>query len=448
MPISTFSRARFLPILLFVCSCPGFVLADPPAHLEKVNARTGEEIDDLVTFYKYLHSHPELSLQEVKTAARLAKELRTIGFEVTEEVGGTGIVGVLKNGEGPTVLVRTDLDGLPVTEQTGLAYASKVRVRDKNNREVGVMHACGHDVHMTVWTGAARVLASMKDQWKGTLVFIGQPAEEVGAGARMMLADGLFKRFPKPDYCLALHANSELEAGKLEYTFGPAMANVDTVEVIVRGKGGHGAYPHKTIDPIVLAAKMILDFQTIVSREVKPINPAVVTVGSIHGGTKANIIPNEVKLQLTVRTYTDEVRKQVLDAIQRIAEGHAKTAGAPKPSVEVDLGEFTPALVNDRELTEGTMALFREVFGEDKVAPREPVMGGEDFGRYGRNTGIPILMFSLGSIDADRVAASLKPDGLPLPSMHASTYYPVPEPTIETGVRAMSLAVLRLVGTE
>jgi hippurate hydrolase len=374
-----------------------------------------------------------------------AIQLRDLGFEVTTGVGGHGVVGVLKNGAGPTVLVRTDLDALPVTEQTGLPYASKVRALDRQGREVGVMHACGHDMHMTCWTGTARVLAGMKDRWKGTLVFIAQPAEEIGAGARMMLADGLFKRFPKPDYCLALHCNNERPAGQVAYTEGLALANVDSVDIVVRGKGGHGAAPHATIDPIVLAARIVLDLQTIVSREVKPTDPAVVTVGSIQGGTKHNIIPNEVKLQLTVRTTRDDVRKHVLEAIERIARAAAQGARAPEPIVKVDPGEFTPALFNDPALTQKTVAVFREVLGTERVQARPAVMGGEDFSRYGRE-GIPVFLFWLGTVSAERLAEAEREGGRPMPSLHSDQYYPLPEPSIKTGVLTMSAAVLNLLG--
>lgn len=441
---STIIRSRLLIVALFLFCSVGLARGQAPAHLDTVDQAAAREIDNLVELYKDFHRNPELSLMEERSAAKLAAELRKLDFDVTEKVGGTGVVGVLKNGEGPTILVRADMDGLPVVEQTGLPYASKVRMRDRNGREVGVMHACGHDIHMTVWVGTARVLAGMKDAWNGTLVFIGQPAEEIGTGARMMLADGLFERFPKPDYCLALHADAHEEAGKIRYRIGQAMANVDTVEVIVRGKGGHGARPHTTVDPIVLSAKIIMDLQTIVAREVDPLDPAVVTVGSIHGGSKSNIIPNDVTMLLTVRTTSDEVRKQVLDAIERIVKGNAKTAGAPEPSVKLDESEFTPVLINDRKLTEETAELFKKMLGEERVLPRRPVMGGEDFSRFGR-TGIPIMMFYLGSVDPDRVAAAQKESGTPLPSMHSDNYYPLPEPTIKLGVRAMSMAVLRLV---
>ena len=304
---------------------PGRCGAPVRAGNEAVNERVaeirnliGEQLTRLEALYKHLHTHPELSLQEVRTAARLEQEMKEIGFEVTPRVGGTGLVAVLKNGQGPTVLVRTDMDALPVLEKTGLAYASKVRAR-------------GHDMHMTCWIGTARTLAALKDRWQGTLVFIAQPAEEIGTGARKMLADGLYERFPKPDYCLALHCDSRSEFGTISYTEGLALANVDSVDITVHGRGGHGSAPHTTVDPIVLSARIILDLQTIVSRETNPTDPCVVTVGSIHGGTKHNVIPNEVKLQITVRTTKDAVRKHTLDAIERIAKAAAQGAGAPEP---------------------------------------------------------------------------------------------------------------------
>ncbi len=410
-----------------------------------VEKRIDAEFDHLQTLYKYLHTHPELSLQEEKTSARLAKELRDAGFEVTEKVGGYGVVGVLKNGKGPTVLVRTDMDALPVTEATGLPYASKERVRDKAGNEVGVMHACGHDMHMTCFAGTARVLASMKDRWSGTLVFIGQPAEEIGSGARMMLEAGLFKKFPKPDYCLALHCDPFHPHGHVSFTEGMALANVDSVDVVVKGKGGHGAAPHTTVDPVVLAARIVVDLQTIVSRETNPTDPVVVTVGSIHGGTKHNIIPNEVKLQITVRTTKDATRKHTLEAIERIVRAAAKGANAPEPEVKVDPGEYTPALFNEPKLTRKTVALFQEVLGAEKVHERPPVMGGEDFSRYGRE-GVPIFMYWLGTMPPERIAEAAKEGGKPLPSLHSDVYYPIPEPSIRTGVKTMSLAVLNLVG--
>jgi amidohydrolase len=410
-----------------------------------VKQRIAAEYERLEALYKHLHGNPELSLREARTSALLARELKEAGFEVTERVGGYGVVGVLKNGAGPVVLVRTDMDALPVVERTELPYASKVRVRDKNENEVGVMHACGHDMHMACWVGAARVLANLKDRWKGTLVFIAQPAEEVGAGARMMLEAGLFTKFPRPDYAFALHCAHNLPYGSVAYTEGLAMANVDSVDILVRGKGGHGAAPHTTVDPIVLAARIVLDLQTLVSRETNPVEPAVVTVGSIHGGSKHNIIPNEVRMQLTVRSTKDSVRKHLLEGIQRVAEAAAKGAGAPPPQVKVDPAEFTPALHNDPELTRKTAALFKEVLGADKVVPRPPMMGGEDFSRYGRAR-VPICLFWLGTIDPKRVAEAEGENGKPLPSLHSDAFAPVPQPTLKTGVLAMSLAVMNVLG--
>ena len=372
----------------------------------------------------------------------MAKELQALGFEVTTKVGLTGVVGVMKNGTGPTVLVRTDMDALPVTEATGLAYASKVRTRDKEGKEVGVMHACGHDMHMTCWVGTARALAAMKKQWQGTLVFIAQPAEEVGGGARRMLQDGLFKRFPRPDYCLGLHCDSRTPIGHIAYAEGLLCANVDTIDITVRGKGGHGSAPHTTIDPVVLAARIVIDLQTIVSREINPSDPAVVTVGSIHGGTKHNIIPAEVKLQLTVRTLKDEVRQHVLEGIHRIAKAAAQGARAPEPIIKVDLDDFTPAVYNNPPLARKTTDMFRQILGKDKVHDMGPVMGGEDFGLYGRE-GIPIFFYFLGTVAPERLEQAKKA-GTSLPSLHSDLYYPIPEPSIRTGVLTMTSAVLNL----
>jgi hippurate hydrolase len=370
--------------------------------------------------------------------------MRDIGYSVTEKVGGHGIVAVLKNGQGPTVMVRTDMDALPVTENSGLPYASKVRIRDAEGKEVGVMHACGHDMHMTCWVGAAKALASMKDRWSGTLVFIGQPAEERGGGAKKMLEDGLYTRFPKPDYALALHCDSFLAHGTIGFTEGMALANVDSVDITVRGKGGHGSAPHTTIDPIVIAARIVLDLQTLVSREIDPTDSAVVTVGSIHGGSKHNIIPNEVKLQLTVRSFKDSTRKHVLEGIARIANAAATAARAPQPIVKTDPGEFTPAMVNDVGLTRKTVTALREIFGEGRVTPKPAVMGGEDFSRYAKD-GVPIFMFRLGTIAPERVEQANQ-GGRPLPSLHSDEFYPIPEPTIRTGVTGMVTAVLNLIG--
>ena len=401
----------------------------------------------LYDLYRHFHANPELSFQEEKSAARLAEELQGLGFAVTRRVGGHGIVGVMENGAGPTVLVRADMDALPVREQTGLAYASTAMATDDLGNSVPVMHACGHDMHMTVFVGTARRLAAMRDSWRGTLVMIGQPAEERGAGARAMLADGLFERFPRPDYNLALHVSAGLPAGHVAYVGGYALANVDSVDIAVRGVGGHGAYPHTTKDPVVLSAQIIMALQTIVSREVSPLEPAVVTVGSIHGGTKHNVIPGQVDLQLTVRSYGDETRRQVLDAIKRIAEGVARTAGLPDelmPVVRVETEEFTPATYNNPELAERVAGVFRTRLGADRVHLVKPVMGGEDFGQYGRvEPKIPSLMFWLGAVDP-AVYQAAQTGGPALPSLHSPFFAPLPQPTVTTGVEAMTAAALDL----
>jgi hippurate hydrolase len=416
------------------------------ARQERVQALVQQECATLLPLYKHFHAHPELSFQEVKTATRLAQELRQAGFEVTTGVGRHGVVAVMRNGRGPTVLVRADMDGLPVKEQTGLSYASVDKATDTQGNEVPVMHACGHDVHMTCLVGVARVMGQMKESWRGTLLLIGQPAEEAGGGARAMLADGLFQRFPRPDFCLALHDSAEFPVGTFSYTPGFAMANVDSVDITVRGSGGHGAYPHKTKDPIVLAASIVLALQTIVSRELEPTEPAVVTVGSIHGGTKHNIIPDEVRLQLTIRSYADEVRQHILEAIRRIVRGQALAAGLPEerlPLVEVH-SDFTPSTYNDPDLTARIVEVMKVWFGKDNVIEKRPSMGGEDFGEFGRvEPKIPIFMFTVGGVDP-KVYREAERTGKSLPSLHSSKWAPLPEPTINTGVEAMCAAVLEL----
>jgi len=433
--------AMFFALLL---TCPFASAQSPVAKLmPKVDERIDAESADLHKLYLHLHQNPELSLQEAASAARMAKELESLGFAVTKNIGGHGVVGLFKNGPGPTILVRADMDALPVTEKTGATYASLVRVRDRFNNDTGVMHACGHDVHMTCFVGTARVLVALKDQWSGTLMFLAQPAEEIGVGAKAMIADGLFKRFAKPDFGLALHCDALVPVGTVSYTEGLALANVDTVDVIVKGRGGHGAAPHTTVDPIVLAAKIVLDLQTISSREVNPTDPVVVTVGSIHGGTKHNIIPNEVKLQLTVRSTKDTVRDQVLKAIERKCKAAAIGANAPEPDVRVNLDEATPSTINDVKLTRRVTNLFREVLGTDNVVERAPILGGEDFGRYGRE-GVPICMYFLGTIDQERYDAAKTAGGTSLPSMHADGYLPAAKPSVKQGVRTLTAAVLEL----
>lgn len=406
---------------------------------------SGSELDRLEQLYVYLHRSPELSFHEAETAGKLISELRPLGFEITSPIGGTGFAAMLKNGDGPTVLIRTDLDALPVREQTGREYASTVKTTNDAGAEVSVMHACGHDVHMATFVGVARALADVKDQWKGTLLLIGQPAEERGAGARAMLADGLFARTAEPDYALALHSSPELPTGQIGYTSGFALANVDSVDITIRGVGGHGAYPQATKDPVVIAAYVITALQTIVSRETNPLDSVVVTVGSIHGGTKHNIIGDEVKLQLTVRSYQDDIRRRTLDSISRITLQTARALGVPadrEPVVSVAEEEYTPSVYNDPQLIDRLVPVWNQAFGPENVVETPPVMAGEDFSRYGRtDADIPAAIFWLGTVDPERAQS-----GEPLPSLHSPFFKPEPREAIRTGVRAMTAAALELLG--
>jgi amidohydrolase len=444
-----------LGVTLRVLACLTCLLVPIASFAQQtdLNSLVDHELPSLVVLYKGIHAAPELSHHEEKTSALLARQLRSLRFEVTEHVGkyqdpelkGYGVVAVMKNGAGPTVLVRADMDALPIEEQTGLPYASHVHAKDDSGGDVPVMHACGHDIHVTALVGTARMLARLKDQWHGTLVLIGQPAEEKIDGARAMLADGLYTRFPKPDLALALHDAFDMEVGKVGVISGYMSASSTSVDVTIRGVGGHGAYPHKTKDPVVMAAEFVLAVQTIVSREDSPLDPAVVTIGSIHGGTKHNIIPDEVRLQLTIRAYKDEVRKHILASLDRIASGIALTAGVPDdraPIIKVSDTEFTTAMYNDPALAARVTAVMKKALGPDNVLSLEPVMGSEDFGWLGlENHQIPTLMFRLGAIDAERIVKSQQ-TGIPLPTLHSSLFWPMPEPTIRTGVIAMTAIVL------
>lgn len=434
---------RLLPLTL---GLPLVTFAAPELR-DAVRAKVEAEYPSLDAYYKDLHAHPELSLMEENTAAKLAGELRAAGFTVTEKVGGHGVVAVLQNGAGPTLLVRADMDALPVEEETGVPYASRTRVKDLSGREVPVMHACGHDIHVTCLIGAARSLSYLKSQWSGTLVLIGQPAEERVVGARSMLIDGLFTKFPRPDFAISLHDDDQLPAGAIGFTEGYAAANSDTVEIAVRGIGGHGAYPHTTKDPVVLAARIILALQTIVSRETDPTDPCVVTVGSIHGGTKANIISNEVKLQLTLRSYSPKVRAHTVEAIRRICRGEAISAGVPEtlaPIVTLVENEGAPSLFNDPALTRRLRNVASDWFGADAIHAVSPQMGAEDFSEYGRTVHkIPICQFTVGAVNPARFAEA-KSKGEQLPSAHSSRFAPDPEPTIKTGVTALTAAALDL----
>jgi hippurate hydrolase len=417
--------------------------------------------------YEYLHRNPELSFEEKSSSAILAAEMKGLGFTVTSgvgdawakaraikehgkleaNVGGYGVVAVLKNGKGPTLMIRTDMDALPLVEKTGLPYASTARTIAWTGEDVGVMHACGHDIHMSVWLGVARELVKRKGEWKGTLVMIGQPAEEIGLGAKAMLEDGLFTRFPRPDFNLALHDHATFPAGVIGYGPGYVMANVDSVDITVKGVGGHGAYPQDTKDPIVLAARIVTSLQTLVSREMDPQDAGVVTVGAINGGFKNNIIPDEVKLLLTVRSYADATREKLLAGIARIATGEAIAAGMDEAHMPVLVvkEDYTPSVYNTPAFAERIAVALRKAVGADKVQMGQPSMAGEDFSRYGRvEPKIPTFLFWLGAVKQSTFDASLKPGGPALPALHSSGFAPDPDPTLAAGVKAMVAAALEV----
>jgi len=389
--------------------------------------------------YLDIHQHPELSSHETQTASKLAEKLRAVGYEVTEHVGGTGIVAILKNGSGPTVMFRTELDALPVEEKTGLPYASKVHTTDDAGHDVPVMHACGHDLHMAAVLGAATIMAQNKDSWHGTLMFIGQPAEETITGARAMLADGLLTRFPKPDYGVALHVGNELPAGTIGLTSGVYSTAADSLRITIYGKGGHGSAPHTTIDPIVIAARTIVALQTITSREVKPGEMAVVTVGYIRAGTKNNIIPNDAEMGITVRTYNPQVRRQVLASIERIVKAEAMAGGATRePTIEHF--ESTGPVYNDPALVERLRPVLEATLGKQNVYTVEPITASEDFSAF-VEAGIPSVFMSLGGADPEKLAEAQKMN-VPLPSNHSSYFAPDVEPSLR-GAITTEVAVLR-----
>jgi amidohydrolase len=427
-------------------------IPDPTATLPILESQVAAELPSLVELYKRIHANPELSGHEEKTAALVADELRALGFRVTEGIGkydqypwpGYGIVAVMENAAGPTVLVRADMDALPVEEKTGLPYASSVRGISRDGKEVAVMHACGHDVHVAVLLGTARVMARMKEKWQGNLVLVAQPGEEGGCGAKAMLNDGALQHCPEPNYALSLHTTLHLQAGAIGYVPGYFMASFTDVEIKVRGVGSHGSAAEFGKDPIVMAAQLILALQTIVSREKSPFEPAVVTVGSVHGGTASNIIPEEVVLQLSIRSYDDAVRERILTSIERIAAGVALTAGVPEdraPQVRVKAAH--PANYNDPGLTERLAQAARPVLGEENVVRANPVMASEDFGAWALDGRVPTCMFWLGGADPERFRESQE-SGVALPAHHSPLFAPLPEPTISTGVRAMAAAVLDL----
>ena len=407
---------------------------------------TPAEVDaiypDIEALYIDLHRNPELAFQETQTAAKLAARVEALGFDVTTGVGRTGIVAVMKNGPGPTVMLRTELDALPVEEKTGLPFASTVVVRNANGQSTPVMHACGHDLHMSAWAGTARLMAEHRDRWHGTLVMVGQPAEEGGGGAAAMLKDGLFTRFPRPDFALSLHDDDTMPAGTIGYHPGYFRAMSDTVTITVYGRGGHAAMPYNTVDPIVLAARIVLALQTVVSRENNPVDPVVVTIGSIHGGTQGNVIPDEVRLQLSVRTYTPEVRARTLAAIRRIAKGEAAAAGAPRePQIDAPASSNAP-VYNDPPLTLRLAGALKKGLGEQNVVEMPQKMTSEDFAEYGL-AGVPSALLHVGAVDPAKLAAA-RETGIPVPAPHSPEWAPEREPTIKAAIRAEVTALLEL----
>ena len=414
-----------------------------------VYGQTTAEIDayfpDLQTLYQDIHRNPELGFQEVQTAAKLAARLKALGFDVTTGVGRTGIVGLLRNGAGPTVMLRTELDALPVAEKTGVPFASTQTVKNLAGVTVPVMHACGHDLHMTAWAGTAKWMADHRQQWHGTLMLVGQPAEEAGGsngGASAMLKDGLFERFPKPDYVIGIHDDDTMPAGTIGYHPGFFRAMSDAVTITVYGRGGHSAMPHNTIDPIVLASRIVVALQTVVARENNPVDPVVVTVGSIHGGTAGNIIPDEVRLQLSVRTYTTAVRTRTIEAIRRIAKGEAIAAGAPRePQVDAP-AEAKPPVFNDPALTSRLAAALKKGLGDGQVIEMPQKMTSEDFAEYGV-AGVPSVLLHIGAVDPARLAQA-RQTGIPVPAPHSPEWAPDREPTLKAAVRAEVTALLEL----
>jgi hippurate hydrolase len=419
--------------------------APAPAQDRDLHQAIAGDMPALMALYRDLHANPELSMQETRSAGLMAAEARRLGFTVTSGVGGTGVVAVMENGPGPVLMLRADMDALPVEEETGLAFASRVRGRTREGLETGIMHACGHDTHMAAWVGTARRMVALRSQWSGTLVMVAQPGEETSQGAKAMLEDGLFTRFPKPTHAIAFHDSATLPAGVIGYSDGPALANVDSVDMVVRGVGGHGAAPHTTRDPIVLASRIVSSLQTLVSRELDPLDSAVVTVGSFQAGTKHNIISDEARLLITVRSYTPQVRRMLLDGIARIARGEAIAAGVPEdrmPQVIVREAEATPATVNTSALTAATMARFRAHFGEDRVRLTRPVMAGEDFGRFlVAEPRLESLIFWVGGVPQARWAAA-NGNMASLPSLHSPFWAPDAERVIATATEAMTVAAL------
>ncbi|MDC3212358.1 amidohydrolase [Pseudoalteromonas distincta] len=423
------------------------LLASPLVQANGLDLNLSKAMPAIEKFYLDLHQSPELSYHEQKTGKKIADRLTQLGFKVTSNVGGFGVVGIYKNGEGPTVMIRTDTDGLPIIEQTGKSYASKVKVIDEHGSKVGVMHGCGHDIHMSSFIGTAEQLIAHKKQWQGTLMMVAQPAEEVGGGAKAMLSEGLFSKYAKPDHIIALHVSASVPAGKVSMKNEYTMASVDSVDITIKGKGGHGAYPHTTIDPVVIAARTVLALQTITSRELSPLEPSVITVGSIHGGSKHNVISDEVKLQLTLRSYNPDVRSAQIAAIKRITAGIAQSAGLNEsnyPVIYVHEDESIPSTYNNPAQTDIVRNSIASAIGDTNVLETQAVMAGEDFGLYGRtDENIPITLFWLGGVNQAQYADSIK-TGEVLPSLHSSKFAPDYKVAIPTGIKAMSNAAVAL----
>jgi amidohydrolase len=429
-----------IPLALLCAVCVRPALAEDSGLAHWLDARAPNYLE----LYRGLHQHPELSFQEQKTSELVARELQKAGYSVTTGVGGFGVVAVLQNGPGHTLLLRGDMDALPVAEETGLPYASKVQTKDDTGQIVSVMHACGHDLHVTNLLASAAYLAEQRAQWSGTLLIIAQPAEEQGEGASRMIAAGLFERFPKPDYALALHVDPDVESGHVAVVSGWAAANADSVDVTLFGRGGHGSRPQDTVDPIVLSAQYILALQTLVSRRNDPQQPAVVTVGAIHGGTKRNVIPDSVQLLLTVRSYSDETRTRLLNGIGQLARDLSTAAGSPKPPEIKIKDNYTPAVYNDPQLAAAATGVFKQTFGERGVETMHAPMTAEDFGRFGRQLKIPSLLIRLGANSAATLQASRRPGASPLPTLHSSRFAPDAPLTLRTGVRAFVALVIAL----
>jgi amidohydrolase len=434
------SSTRFLKKLILAgaaAAAAAHAAPLPPTFAEQINAM----YPAVETLYQDLHRSPELAFSEHQTAKKLAERVKALGYEVTTGVGGTGVVAILRNGPGPTVMLRTEMDGLPVLEKTGLAFASSVTVKNAAGETVPVMHACGHDVHMSAWYGTAKLMADNRKQWSGTLMLVGQPAEEPLTGSAAMIKDGLFTRFPKPDYALSMHDDVSMPAGQVGYFAGPFRASADTVTVTIFGQGGHGAVPHDTRDPVVMSARIVMALQTLVSRENNPMDPVVITVGSIHGGTQANIVPDQVKLQMTVRTFRPEVRKRVLASIAREVKGEAIAAGAPKePLVEVKPG--ADAVFNDLALTERMVATAKGALGAQNVVPMAPKMTSEDFANYGQ-AGVKAVLLHFGAVKAERLAESKK-SGVPLAGTHSPQWAPEFQPSVRAVIATETAIMLDL----